>query len=177
VNSKITGAVQEDCYDIFQASATSMVEEIAFEDTLKLIPKSWWALDAEANALAECRSMLEALSTVCVLGPVDLFRMEILSETDFTQNPLTGNQYSKHQISSNGYDTLVKMGCWEVVDIPPDVQFLGVRWVFKLKHIQSVYEKVKARLVVKGTCRKKTFITVNLIRLLSTKCLCESSWF
>ena len=48
------------------------------------------------------------------------------------------------------YDTLVKMGCWEVVDIPPDDQLLGVRWVFKLKRIQSVYEKHKARLVVKG---------------------------
>jgi hypothetical protein len=101
------------------------IEEIAFEDALKLIPKSWWALDAEANALAECRSMLEALATACALGPVDLFRLEM------------------------------KMGCWEVVDIPPDAQLLGVRWVFKLKRIQSVYEKHKARLVVKGYMQEK----------------------
>ncbi len=38
------------------------IEEIAFEDALKLIPKSWWALDAETNALAECRSMLASRS-------------------------------------------------------------------------------------------------------------------
>ena len=52
---------------------------------MKLIPKSWWALDGEANALTECRSMLEALATACALGPIDLFRLEMLSETGFTE--------------------------------------------------------------------------------------------
>ena len=30
------------------------------------------------------------------------------------------------------FDTLVKMGCWEVVDIPIDAPLLGVRWVYKI---------------------------------------------
>ena len=137
------------------------IEEIAFEDALKLIPKSWWALDAEANALAECRSMLEALATACALGPVDLFRLEMLSEADFTE-PIDWKSMLKAPDLEQWmaavkleYDTLVKMGCWEVVDIPPDAQLLGVRWVFKLKRIQSVYEKHKARLVVKGYMQEK----------------------
>ncbi len=33
------------------------------------------------------------------------------------------------------FDTLVKMGCWEVVDIPIDAPLLGVRWVYKIKHL------------------------------------------
>ena len=53
------------------------------------------------------------------------------------------------------FDTLVKMGCWEVVDIPIDTPLLGVRWVYKIKRIQSVYERHKARLVVKGYIQEK----------------------
>jgi hypothetical protein len=55
------------------------------------------------------------------------------------------------------FDTLVKMGCWEVVDIPRglDAPLLGVRWVYKIKRIQSVYERHKARLVVKGYMQEK----------------------
>ena len=50
---------------------------------------------------------------------------------------------------------MVKMGCWEVVDIPIDAPLLGVRWVYKIKRIQSVYERHKARLVVKGYMQEK----------------------
>jgi hypothetical protein len=32
---------------------------------MKLIPKSWWAEEASAVAMAEFRSMLEALATAC----------------------------------------------------------------------------------------------------------------
>ena len=48
------------------------------------------------------------------------------------------------------FDTLVKMGFLEVVDITTDAPLLGVRWVYKIKRIQSVYEKHKVRMVVKG---------------------------
>jgi hypothetical protein len=158
------------------------IEEIAFEDVLKLIPKSWWVLDTEANALTECRSMLETLATACALGPVDLFRMKMLSETDFTE-PIdwkstikTPNLEQWMPTVKLEYDTLVKMGCWEVIDIPPDAQFLGVRWVFKLKRIQSVYEKHKARLVVKGYIQEKGIhYRESYSPTISHKCLCESS--
>jgi hypothetical protein len=70
--------------------------------------------------------MLEALATACALGPVDLFRLEMLSEVDFTE-PIDWKSMFKTPDLEQWmdavkleYDTLVKMGYWEVVDIPPD---------------------------------------------------------
>ncbi len=48
------------------------------------------------------------------------------------------------------YDTLVRMGCWDIVDIPSDTMLLGVRWVFEIKMIENEYERHKVSLVVKG---------------------------
>jgi hypothetical protein len=42
------------------------------------------------------------------------------------------------------------MGCWDIVDIPPDTMLLGVRWVFKIKMIENECNRHKVRLVVKG---------------------------
>ena len=61
--------------------------EIAFEDAMKLIPKSWWAEGAYAVAMAECRSMLEALATACALS------VEFV-DTNFTE-PTDWNAISK----------------------------------------------------------------------------------
>jgi hypothetical protein len=46
------------------------------------------------------------------------------------------------------FDTLVKMSCWEVVDIPLDasLRMLGVCCVYKIKFNQSVDERHRARL-------------------------------
>jgi hypothetical protein len=48
--------------------------------------------------------------------------------------------------------TLVKMGCWEVVDVPIDAPLLGVRWVYTIKRIQSVCERHKAKIGGKRVC-------------------------
>ena len=53
------------------------------------------------------------------------------------------------------FDTLVKMGCWEVVDISLETPLLGVRWVYKINRIQSVCERHEGRLVVKGYMQEK----------------------
>ena len=45
---------------------------------MKLIPKSWWAEEASAVAMVECRSMLEALATACALS------VEVV-DTNFTE--------------------------------------------------------------------------------------------
>ena len=47
------------------------------------------------------------------------------------------------------FHKLVKMGWWEMWDIPLDVPLVGVWWVYKINPIQSVYERHKAQLVVK----------------------------
>ena len=104
---------------------------------IEIDPKSWWALNAEAYALTECRSMLEVLTTACALGLVDLFRPEMLSEADFTESTDWKNNAQRTRsrtmddCSEVGIWYVGQMGCWEVVDIPPNAQLLGVRWVFK----------------------------------------------
>ena len=39
---------------------------------------------------------------------------------------------------------LVRMGCWGVVDLPPDTMLLGVRWVFKNQMIDNEYHAHRA---------------------------------
>jgi hypothetical protein len=53
------------------------------------------------------------------------------------------------------YNTLVRMGCWDIVDIPSDTILLGVRWVFKIKMIENEYERHKVSLVVKGYMKQE----------------------
>ncbi len=51
------------------------------------------------------------------------------------------------------YNTLEKMGCWCVVKIstlPPGVNPITCKWVFKLKFANGVYEKHKARIGGRG---------------------------
>jgi hypothetical protein len=129
-------------------------EEIAFEDALKLIPKSWWAKEAYAVAMAECRSMLEALATACALS-VECVDTNYTEPTDWNAMLKAPDVEKWLAAVKLEFETLVKMGCWEVVDIPIDAPLLGVRWVYKIKRIQSVYERHKARLVVKGYMQEK----------------------
>ncbi len=56
-------------------------EEIAFEDVMKLIPKSWWTEEAYGVAMTECRSMLEALATACTLS-IELVDTAFTEPTD-----------------------------------------------------------------------------------------------
>ena len=55
------------------------------------------------------------------------------------------------------FDAMVKMGFLEVVDIARglDVPLLGVRWMYEIKRIQTVYERHETRLVVKGYMQEK----------------------
>ena len=100
-------------------------EEIAFEDAMKLISKSWWAEEAYAVSMAECRSMLEALATACALS-------DEFVDTNFTE-PTDWNAMLKApdvekwlDVVKLEFDTLVKMDCLEVVDVPIDDPLLGV---------------------------------------------------
>ncbi len=59
--SRKTKALPMRCYPGY-------TEEIHFEDAMKWIARSWWAKEACAVAMAEFRSMLEALATACALS-------------------------------------------------------------------------------------------------------------
>jgi len=50
------------------------------------------------------------------------------------------------------------MGCWEIVDIetlPEDANLIGVKWVFKVKFKNGIYERHKARIVALGYQQRK----------------------
>ena len=106
-------------------------EEIAFEDAMKLIPKSWWAEEAYGVAMAECRSMLEALATACALS-IELVDTAFTEPTDWNAMLKAPDVEKWLATVKLEFGTLVKMGCWEVVDIPIDAPLLGVRWVYKI---------------------------------------------
>ena len=98
-------------------------EEIAFEDAMKLIPKSWWAEEAYGVAMAECRSMLEALATACALS-IELVDTAFTEPTDWNAMLKAPDVEKWLAAVKLEFDTLVKMGCWEVVDIPIDAPLL-----------------------------------------------------
>ena len=50
------------------------------------------------------------------------------------------------------------MGCWEIVDIeslPDNANLIGVKWVFKIKFKNGIYERHKARIVALGYQQRK----------------------
>ncbi len=98
--------------------------------------------------------MLEALATGCALS-VECVDTNYTEPTDWNAMLKAPDVEKWLAAVKLEFDTLVKMGCWEVVDIPIDAPLLGVRWVYKIKRIQSVYERHKARLVVKGYMQEK----------------------
>ena len=70
-------------------------EEIAFEDLMKLIPKSWWSEGTYVVSMTECRFMLVSLSTGCTLS------VEVV-DTNFTE-PTDWNTTSKAPNVKSGY--------------------------------------------------------------------------
>ena len=125
-------------------------EEITFDDAMKLIPKSWWQKEAEQVALAEYCCLLEARETACGLSKVNIPGTKFTEPTDWSSMLMAPDLEFWMKAVRLEYDTLVRMGCWDIVDIPSDTMLLGVRWVFKIKMIENEYERHKARLVVKG---------------------------
>ena len=115
-------------------------EEITFDDVMKLIPKSWWQKEAEQVALAEYCCLLEARETACGLSKVNIPGTNFSEPTDWSSMLMAPDLEFWMKAVRLEYDTLVRMGCWDIVDIPSDTMLLGVRWVFKIKMIENEYE-------------------------------------
>jgi hypothetical protein len=98
--------------------------------------------------------MLEALATVCALS-IKCVDTNYTAPTDWNTMLKAPDVEKWLATVKLEFDTLVKMGCWEVVDIPIDAPLLGVRWVYKIKRIQSVYDRHKAKSVVKRYVQEK----------------------
>lgn len=56
------------------------------------------------------------------------------------------------------YDALVNNNTWTLVDLPPHLQAIGYKWVFRVKeNPDGSVNKYKARLVAKGFHQKHGF--------------------
>ena len=102
---------------------------------MKLIPKSWWAKEACAVATSECRSVLETLATACALS-LECVDTNYTEPTDWNVMLKTPDIERWLPVVKLEFDTLVKMGCWEVVDIPIDAPLLDVRWVPSISSVE-----------------------------------------
>jgi hypothetical protein len=74
----------------------------------------------------ENASMLEALATALSVEFVDTNFTEPTDWNSMLKAPDVEKWLAAVKLE---FDTLVKMGCWEMVDISIDVPLLGVRWV------------------------------------------------
>ena len=75
--------------------------------------------------MAECRSMLETLATACALS-VECVDTNYTEPTDWNTMLKSPDVEKWLAAVKLEFDTLVKMVCWEVVDIPIDAPLLGV---------------------------------------------------
>ena len=94
---------------------------------MKLIPKSWWTEEVYVVDMSECRSMLETLTTVCPLS-VEFVDTNFTEPTDWNTMLKAPDVEKWLPAVKLEFDTvgMVKMGCWEVVDIPIGTPLLGV---------------------------------------------------
>lgn len=52
------------------------------------------------------------------------------------------------------YETIIKNGTWKLVDLPPDANLIGTRWLYRVKKTENGSLKYKARLVAQGCSQK-----------------------
>jgi hypothetical protein len=60
-----------------------------------------------------------------------LSKEDFTESTDWKNNAQRTRSRTMDDYSEVGILYVGQMDCWEVVDIPPNAQLLGVRWVFK----------------------------------------------
>jgi hypothetical protein len=87
---------------------------------MNLIPKSWWQKEAEQVALSEYCCLLETRETSCGLSKVNIPVTKFSEPTDWISMLMTPDPEFWMKVVTLEYDTLVRMGCWDIVDIPSD---------------------------------------------------------
>ena len=132
-------------------------EKLAFEDVLKLLPKSWFRRQHEANVAEVQHQLARAAHARCFLAdhkPKPAHRPPEFSQPNDYRSIATAPD-KEHWVTAmdKEFFTLEKMGCWEVIDVeelPPGCVPIGCKWVYKLKFRAGEYERHKARLVALG---------------------------
>jgi hypothetical protein len=137
-------------------------EWLAFEDVLKILPKSWFKKLHEANMTSLVNELARCAHAKCFLAedkPAHrLDHSQFSQPTDFRSVSSAPDEEHWVLAMDKEIGVLEKMGCWEVIDIaemPDGCVPIGCKWVYKLKFRAGVYERHKARLVALGYMQVK----------------------
>ena len=146
------------------------IDIIPFNDVLKLLPKAWSNPQAHYAHIAvepineplimhvEAAALIAHLTTD--RAPIDSTQFTTPKDYYHAVDPKRTPDYREWIIAlRKEYDLLDKtMGCWEIVDIeslPDNANLIGVKWVFKIKFKNGIYERHKARIVALGYQQRK----------------------
>ena len=146
---------QRDQYHLTYADGWE--EDIAFEDVLRLLPKSWLAKEDKANAamalwaLARAESCADAYAAHSTPKPL---ATAVITEPKSHIEAMHAPDAAEWQVAfDKEYNALLDMGCFTVIaerDVPANKSILRSKWVLKLKFKDNLFERRKARLVVCG---------------------------
>jgi len=156
--------LEHDAYELHYVDGH--IDIIQFNDILKLIPKAWshqahlaeetvneeLIMHVEAAALiAHITNDRAPINSTAFTTPKDYFHAVDPERTPDYREWIEAIRKEYHLLDHT-------MGCWEVVDIstlPEDANLIGVKWVFKIKFKNGVYERHKARIVALGYQQRK----------------------
>ena len=157
--------LEHDAYELHYADGH--VDIIQFNDILKLIPKAWSNPQAHLAEETVNEDLIMHVEAAALIAHITTDRAPLHS-TSFTTpkdfnhatDPTRTPDYREWiEAIRKEYHLLDQtMGCWEIVDIetlPEDANLIGVKWVFKIKFKNGVYERHKARIVALGYQQRK----------------------
>ena len=139
-------------------------EKLAFVDVLKLLPKSTFRQEEDANIEAAHYALAAAAFVVCYANegkttkPLPSAHQKFSQRSQFKDVDKAPDKEFWVWAMEHEIETLEKMGCWEVIDkreLPPGACPIGCKWVYKLKFRDGVYDKHRARLVALGYQQSK----------------------
>ena len=155
--------VDKDVYKL-RYGVDGYTEKLAFEDVLKLLPKSWYKKQHEANIASVRHSLACAAHAVCYeqqgkpIKPVPHEYCKFSQPSDHRSIDKAPDKDHWIQAEWKEIKTMEKMGCWDVLDIermPDGCVPIGCKWVLKLKFRDGEYDKHRARLVALGYMQEK----------------------
>ena len=132
--------------------ADGYFEDLSFVDVLRLIPKSWWRLDAESNVAMILENLYKARLDAIILSAAASVPQFTLPNSHKAAMNAPDRDYWRAACDKEYYGLDAK-GVWQVVDVqdvPQGTRIIGCRWVFDLKYKDGKYERHKSRIVALG---------------------------
>ena len=132
--------------------ADGYFEDLSFVDILRLIPKSWWRIDAESNVALILENLYKARLNAIILTAAVSVPQFTLPNSHKAAMAAPDRDYWIAACDKEYYGLDAK-GVWQIVDIstvPNNTRIIGCRWVLDLKYKDGKYERHKGRIVALG---------------------------